>query len=170
MEWFKNIIEKSYDENGSINIEILVKEFDKEFSKNAVSKIKYDEALKEIQEKDNQIKELEGVEVEKLKAEVESLKNNEKEIIKNNAIEMALIKAGAKNLKATKALIQLDDEFNEEELKKQIESLTQGEDSSFLFEKNTGFFGSSPEESSGSLEKSFDEMSYSEMCAVMNNR
>lgn len=169
MDWFKELIEKSYDEEGNISLEGLVKEFDKAFSQNAVSKLKYDEVLAEVKEKGEKLTEYEKINIDELMAENERLKEREKQITENNAIEMALVKAGAKNLKAAKALIQIEGDFSEEKLKEQIESLTHGEDSSFLFEKSGSFYGSGIEESSGSVEKSFEEMSYSEMCEAMKN-
>lgn len=169
MDWFKELIEKSYDEEGNISLEGLVKEFDKAFSQNAVSKLKYDEVLAEVKEKGEKLTEYEKINIDELMAENERLKEREKQITENNAIEMALVKAGAKNLKAAKALIQIEGDFSEEKLKEQIESLTHGEDSSFLFEKSGIFYGSGIEESGGSVEKSFDEMSYSEMCEAMKN-
>lgn len=174
MEWFKKIIEKATIEGGNIDIEILVKEFDKEFSQNAVIKAKYDEVCSQLETCQNQISDnnsiisqFEEADIEGLKAEIERLKENEKNIIKSNTIDLALINAGARNLKAARALLELEDEFDEDLLNTQIQNLSQSDESSFLFSQNNSYFGMSPVEGETQQEKGFDEMSYSEMCAYI---
>lgn len=99
------------------------------------------------------------------------------------AVEKALTGAKAKNIKAVKALLELDDakldkDGNVKGLAEQIEKLTSGDDTKFLFEaqKQTkqqqnfkGFQpGASGERKPGEGEKvDFSKMSYDELTAYM---
>jgi len=99
------------------------------------------------------------------------------------AVEKALTGAKAKNIKAVKALLELDDakldkDGNVKGLSEQIEKLTSGDDTKFLFEaqKQTkqqqnfkGFQpGASGEQKPGEGEKvDFSKMSYDELTAYM---
>lgn len=99
------------------------------------------------------------------------------------AVEKALTGAKAKNIKAVKALLELNDakldkEGNVKGLAEQIEKLTSGDDTKFLFEaqKQTkqqqnfkGFQpGASGEQKPGEGEKvDFSKMSYDELTAYM---
>lgn len=99
------------------------------------------------------------------------------------AVERALTGAKAKNIKAVKALLELDDakldkDGNVKGLAEQIEKLTSGDDTKFLFEaqKQTkqqqnfkGFQpGASGEQKPGEGEKvDFSKMSYDELTAYM---
>ncbi|RGT75488.1 phage scaffolding protein [Agathobacter rectalis] len=99
------------------------------------------------------------------------------------AVEKALTGAKAKNIKAVKALLELDDakldkDGNVKGLAEQIEKLTSGDDTKFLFEaqKQTkqqqnfkGFQpGASGEQKPGEGEKvDFSKMSYDELTAYM---
>lgn len=99
------------------------------------------------------------------------------------AVEKALTSAKAKNIKAVKALLELDDakldkDGNVKGLAEQIEKLTSGDDTKFLFEaqKQTkqqqnfkGFQpGASGEQKPGEGEKvDFSKMSYDELTAYM---
>lgn len=99
------------------------------------------------------------------------------------AVEKALTGAKAKNIKAVKALLELDDakldkDGNVKGLAEQIEKLTSGDDTKFLFEaqKHTkqqqnfkGFQpGASGEQKPGEGEKvDFSKMSYDELTAYM---
>lgn len=81
---------------------------------------------KEIADKDNTI--------ETLKGDIASVKLSSK-------IEAALLKAGARNLKACKALIDedsvsIDNKGNLKGLEEQLKELRSGDDTSFLFEQN----------------------------------
>ncbi len=176
MEWFKKIIEMAADKNGSIEIEVLIKEFNREFGKNAVIKSRYDELLAEnekikteIKEKNDILAQYEKIDIQAMKDEIEALKQKQKDIIKDNAIDLALIKAGARNIKAAKALIELDGDFDENLLNEQIKNLAQDENSSFLFSKNSDLSGFMPAQGESENEKSIDEMSYSEMCRYLEN-
>lgn len=100
------------------------------------------------------------------------------------AVEKALTGAKAKNIKAVKALLELDDakfdkDGNVKGLAEQIEKLTSGDDTKFLFEaqKQTkqqqnfkGFQpGASGEQKPGEGEKvDFSKMSYDELTAYMD--
>lgn len=99
------------------------------------------------------------------------------------AVEKALTGAKAKNIKAVKALLELEDakldkDGNVRGLAEQIEKLTSGDDTKFLFEaqKQTkqqqnfkGFHpGASGEQKPGEGEKvDFSKMSYDELTAYM---
>lgn len=99
------------------------------------------------------------------------------------AVEKALTGAKAKNIKAVKALLELEDakldkDGNVKGLAEQIEKLTSGDDTKFLFEaqKQTkqqqnfkGFQpGASGEQKPGEGEKvDFSKMSYDELTAYM---
>jgi len=99
------------------------------------------------------------------------------------AVEKALTGVKAKNIKAVKALLELDDakldkDGNVKGLAEQIEKLTSGDDTKFLFEaqKQTkqqqnfkGFQpGASGEQKPGEGEKvDFSKMSYDELTAYM---
>lgn len=153
MEWFKKIIEDATDENGNINIDILVKEFNTEFKKNAVLKSRYDEEISRIEEEKD--------------GEIQRLKENERRLLRESAVDLALTKAGARSLKAAKALLEIEEDADEETINDKIRSLAENEESSFLFEKNEEFFGSRPDEGADEGSKSLDEMSYSEMCRYL---
>lgn len=99
------------------------------------------------------------------------------------AVEKALIGAKAKNIKAVKALLELDDakldkDGNVKGLAEQIEKLTSGDDTKFLFEaqkqtkQQQNFKGFQPGASGGQKpgegEKvDFSKMSYDELTAYM---
>lgn len=99
----------------------------------------------QLQERDDQLKELKksAGDNEKLTAKIEELENTNKATTaeyegkieamrKEYEIESKLRDAKAKNLKAVKALLNPD-----EDLDKQIKTLTEGEDTAFLFESTT---------------------------------
>lgn len=94
------------------------------------------------------------------------------------AVEKALTGAKAKNIKAVKALLELDDakldkDGNVKGLAEQIEKLTSGDDTKFLFEAQQQNFkgfqpGASGEQKPGEGEKvDFSKMSYDELTAYM---
>lgn len=94
------------------------------------------------------------------------------------AVERALTSAGAKNLKAVRALLELEDakfdkEGNVKGLEEQIEKLTTGEDTKFLFnvqQPNQTFKGFQPGASSQQkpgAEVDPSKMSYDELAAWM---
>jgi hypothetical protein len=94
-----------------------------------------------------------------------------KSINVENAAEKALYNAGAKNIKAVRALLSLDNaEFDENNgilgLKEQIKKLKSASDTEFLFEKNS-FKGVSVGEGSGRTAVNTSDMNYSELCAYL---
>lgn len=138
-----------------------------------------------VKERDTQLKNISKNvgDNEELKTQIEKLQNDNKtatekyqsEITQlkiNSAVEMALTKAGAKTLKACKALldtenIKLDKDGNITGLDEQLKSLTEGEDTKYLF--NTETFKGATIGSGGSDTETLDtsKMNYSELCAYM---
>lgn len=137
--------------------------------KGFIPKSRFDEvneAKKRLQEdlkkRDEQLEELKKIDAEELKAEITRLqeenkqtqKQYEKELNKiklENAIEKALIAAKAKNIKAVKALLDLEKiKLDGEDLiglKEQLDNLQKAEDSKFLFDdgrNNPQFKGFKP--------------------------
>lgn len=99
------------------------------------------------------------------KAEISQLKVN-------NAIEMALTKAGAKTLKACKAMldidhIKLDKDGNITGLDEQIKNLTNNDDTKYLFNTET-FVGASIGNGSNEPGADTSKMNYTELCAYMD--
>jgi len=140
--------------------------------KGFIPKFRFDEvneAKKKLEEelknRDKQLEELKKIDVEGLKAEIEKLQKENQDAKKqyeaelsqirlNNAIEMALVAAKAKNIKAVKALLDLSkiklDGENLIGFKEQVDVLKQADDSKFLFEEtqsNPQFKGLKPAES-----------------------
>lgn len=159
---------------------------------NYIPKARFDEinvqlktAKEEIRTRDTQLEELKKVDADGLNAEIKRLqeenrantKANEaaiRQIKINNAVDIALLTAKAKNPKAVKALLELDNAELEGDtvkgLDKQIKRLTEAKDSSFLFESTEQTFaltGVKPNDGSGAPTKSTDEMTYTELCAYM---
>lgn len=109
-----------------------------------------------IKERDGQLEALKksGGDVEALKGEIAKLQTENKaaaekaaaelkEVQISNAVEKALMGANAKNLKAVKALLnldkaELDADGNVKGLKEQIEGLAKADDSKFLFAEANG--------------------------------
>lgn len=86
-------------------------------------------------------------------------------------IEKELILAGARNLKATLALIDIDsinfEKFNIKLIKEKINELKSNESTSFLFfekQKDNKLKGFRPLESNLHTEKSIENMNYEELC------
>lgn len=120
---------------------------------------------KDVAARDTQLEALKKVDAEGLKAEIEKLQNENKAAKEkfdgdlkrlqiNNAVEKALLGAKAKNIKAVKALLDLESaEFDGETVKglaDQLKKLQEGEDSKFLFDlqaNNQQFKGIKPSES-----------------------
>lgn len=89
------------------------------------------------------------------------------------AVCEALVKAGAKNVVAAKALIDFSSISIKDDkiigIDEQIDELVKNKDSSFLFNrKNKDFKNAAPEESrDGISEKNFKNMTYTEMCKYL---
>jgi hypothetical protein len=103
----------------------------------------------DLKKRDQQLEELKKLNPEKLQEEINRLQEKNKQTQKQyeeelskikleNAIEKALINAKAKNIKAVKALLDLEKvELDGETVKgldDQIKKLTEGEDTKFLFD------------------------------------
>lgn len=105
---------------------------------------------KDIKTRDEQLEALKKIDAEGLQAEIEKLQKENKatkekyeaelkQIRLNNAVEKKLIASGAKNIKATKALldlesVELDEDGNVKGLDEQVKKLQESDDSKFLFD------------------------------------
>ena len=121
-----------------------------EYLKGFIPKSRFDEVNEAKKKLEQDLEALKKIDAEGLQAEIERLqKENEatkekyeaelKQIRINNAVERALIASKAKNIKAVKALldlenVELDEDGNIKGLDKQIKKLQESEDSSFLFD------------------------------------
>lgn len=128
-----------------------------EYLKGFIPKSRFDEVNEakkkleqDIKTRDEQLEELKKIDAAGLKAEIEKLQQENKatkekyeaelrQLRINNAVERALIASKAKNIKAVKALldlenVELDEDGNIKGLDKQIKKLQESEDSSFLFD------------------------------------
>lgn len=146
-----------------------------EYLKGFIPKSRFDEVNEakkkleqDIKTRDEQLEALKKIDAEGLQAEIERLQKENKatkekyeaelrQLRINNAVERALIASGAKNIKATKALLdleslELDEDGNVKGLDEQIKQLQENEDSKFLFNIQSSnkqqFKGFKPGESS----------------------
>ncbi len=167
--------------------------------KDYVAKADYDEVVAEkvklegdIKERDTQLGNLtKSVKnIEDLEATITALQEDNKkkdedhkaEFSKlkiDNAIDLAITKSKGKNPKAIKALLDmegivLDKDGKITGLDKQLEKLTKGDDSSFLFgEKSETLKGASPSNQGGNIntgitKEQFDKMGYKERVNLFN--
>lgn len=146
----------------------------------------------DIKTRDEQIESLKKVDAEGLKVEIEKLQNENKaaqekydadmrKIQIDNAVEKALLGAKAKNIKAVKALLDLEkaelDGENIKGLEDQLKKLTESEDSKFLFdigETKPNITGVKPGERkdtkpTGLTKEQFNKMSYKERVELYNS-
>lgn len=125
---------------------------------------------KDIKTRDEQLEALKKVDAAGLQATIDKLQNENKaakekyeadlkKIQVDNAVERALLSAKAKNIKAVKALLNLEGaEFDGENIKgldEQIKKLQENEDSKFLFNietQNPTFKGIKPGEKSDKIQ------------------
>lgn len=148
LEWLKTILGENYTED-------IDKKVSAEIGKSFVSKTDFNtlnqtkKTLEEdIKTRDGQLEKLKEVDVDELEQTITTLqtqnktdKDNYEEKIKqmqiDNAVEKALIEAKAKNVKAVKALLDLDKVKLDGEtvigLTDQLKTLRESEDSKFLF-------------------------------------
>lgn len=190
----KELIELGLSEEDAKKVE----EASKEELKVYVPKERFDEVNNrkkqlesDVTERDKQLEELKKNvgNAEDLTKQIETLQsenkaNNEKheaevrEIKITNAIEKSLTGAKAKNIKAVKALLELEnvdllEDGTIKDLDKQIQTLKESEESSFLFnsdENNTNFKGFKPGEGNqNSTPKDPSQMTYSELCEFMES-
>lgn len=190
----KELIELGLSEEDAKKVE----EASKEELKVYVPKERFDEVNNrkkqletDVTERDKQLEDLKknAGNTEELTKQIEKLQaenkvNNEKheaevkEIKISNAIEKSLTGAKAKNLKAVKALLDLENvELLEDgtikDLDKQIQTLKESEESNFLFnseENNANFKGFKPGEGNqNSTPKDPSQMNYTELCEFMES-
>ncbi len=136
---------------------------------------KRDKQLKDIEKNvgDNETlkKQIETLQADN-KTASEKYKNEITQLKINSAVDMALTKAGAKTLKAVKALIDIDkisvdESGNVTGVEEQIKGLAEGEDTKYLFNSeafkgvSVGSGGQEPEAAD------ISKMSYTEMCAYL---
>lgn len=119
------------------------------------------------------------LEVERLKEKIVDYEEEIKRLNLQNAVDEGLLKAGAKNVKAARALIDFDGlkegkNGEIEGLDGQIEELVAGEDTGFLFEKRgakKGLKGMKPAYSGGkSGGKDFKDFNYDDWDRYFKNK
>ncbi|MEO1815257.1 MAG: phage scaffolding protein [Acetobacterium sp.] len=198
MEWLKKLLEAAKINEGVLDIDGLMAQISAEFPKQAVPKETFNavsndlkQAKKDIATRDTQLQELKDSagDIETLKTTIETMAQENtkaeakyqeeiKQIKLNNAIEKALSGAKAKNLRAVKALLDMEkvelDGDNLKGLDDQITALTTGEDSKFLFDAaedpKPNFRGINPAEGGDGTPKNLDNPanpSYEELCAIL---
>lgn len=175
----KEVIDKIMAENG--------KDIENAKADNESIKAELAQAQNTLAERDNQLKELKAAagDNEALSAKIAELEAANKEAAAkhreelnalkiNAAVDMALTKSGAKTAKAVKALldmnsIKLDKDGNVTGIEEQVKSLSEGEDTKYLFESpapnHRGFvpgYGSD-----GDTEPDIEKMTYTELAAYM---
>ncbi len=192
LDWLKAILGEAYTEE-------IDKKVSAEIGKNFVAKADFNttnEAKKQaeatVAERDRQLETLRAStgDVNALKEQIATLQTQNTEQAKehakaikqlrlDSAIEAALVGAKAKNVKAVKALLELDKaELNEDGtvkgLAEQLKALAESPDTGFLFDveqkKGGSFKGANPAEGgdgapSGSKEPK--DMDYEELCAYL---
>lgn len=161
--------------------------------KNYIPKARFDEvntaknhAEEQVKERDKQIESLKSAsgDAEKLKKQIEDLQEDNKKkdaahkaeinsLKLSNAVDSALSAAKAKNVKAVRALLNLEDAKLSEDgtvkgLAEQIQALQSAEDSKFLFEASTkpklkGAKAGEDGIDDGDGKPDLDKMSYSEL-------
>jgi len=188
----KELIELGLSEEDAKKVE----EASKEELKTYVPKDRFDEVNNRKKQLESDVterdKQLEGLKenvgnAEELTKQIETLQsenkaNNEKheaevrEIKITNAIEKSLTGAKAKNIKAVKALLELEnvellEDGSIKDLDKQIKTLKESEDTGFLFNSENippGFKGVKPGEGNPNhTPKDPSQMTYSELCEHM---
>lgn len=151
----EEILKKHIGENGQLNVEAASKELREEQGKVFVPKTDFNskneelkQAKTELTSRDQQLEELKKVDAEKLKSEIELLQSKNKDLTEQHeaeikqlkidqAIESQLSAAKAKNTKAVRALIDLENiELNTDGtvkgLKEKITALLESD--AYLFE------------------------------------
>lgn len=90
----------------------ILENFNKELKDNYVEKLKFDEVSasksqldNSLKERDKQLEELKKIDVNEFKTTIDNLQKENESQRKNHVIDMELLKAKAKNVKAVKALI-----------------------------------------------------------------
>lgn len=188
MEWLKTILGDAWTEE-------IDKKVSEEIGRGFVARADFNTLDSEkktlaaaVKERDRQLETLKAGsgDVEAMKQQIAALqadnaaaaKAHEAELTRlkvDRAVDLALSAAGAKNLKAVKALLELDKaEFLEDGSVKglgdQIRKLAEAPDSGFLFGGSAkGFQGFTPGESGGAQPagKAPSDMNYDELCAYL---
>jgi len=181
-----------------VEMKLTTEQIDKIMSmidSNYVQLSKFDEvnqelkkSKEEIKNRDKQLDELKSIDTEKLKDEIIKLQEDNrkaseqyeqqiKQLKIDNYVEKSLINSKAKNFKAVKALLELenaeiDDNGNVKGLNEQIEKLIKGKDTSFLFdnkENQQSFKGIKPAESDTNVKADISKMNYEQLCEYIEN-
>lgn len=190
LEWLKAILGEAYSEETD-------KKVSEEIGKDFVARADFNTLSAEkktladtVKERDRQLETLKATtgDVEALKTKIATLQTENAAAAKayeaeikslkiDTAVELALSAAKAKNVKAVKALLdldkaELDADGTVKGLADQIKKLTEVPDSNFLFETGrAGFKGFKPGESSGPNNQppDYSKMTYDELAAYMEN-
>lgn len=190
LDWLKTILGEAYSEE-------IDKKVSEEIGKNFVARADFNTLNTEkknladtVKERDKQLETLKAStgDVEALKNQIATLqtenataaKAHEAEIKSlkiDTAVELALSAAKAKNVKAVKALLdldkaELDADGTVKGLADQIKKLAEAPDSSFMFETGkAGFKGFKPGESGdpNNQPPDYSKMTYDELAAYMEN-
>ena len=190
LEWLKAILGEAYSEETD-------KKVSEEIGKDFVARADFNTLSAEkktladtVKERDRQLETLKATtgDVEALKTKIATLQTENAAAAKayeaeikslkiDTAVELALSAAKAKNVKAVKALLdldkaELDADGTVKGLADQIKKLTEAPDSNFLFETGrAGFKGFKPGESSGPNNQppDYSKMTYDELAAYMEN-
>lgn len=190
LDWLKTILGEAYSEE-------IDKKVSEEIGKNFVARADFNTLNTEkknladtVKERDKQLETLKAStgDVEALKTQIATLQSENAAAAKayeaeikslkiDTAVELALSAAKAKNVKAVKALLdldkaELDADGTVKGLADQIKKLTEAPDSNFLFETGkAGFKGFKPGESSGPNNQppDYSKMTYDELAAYMEN-
>lgn len=191
LDWLKTILGDAYTDD-------IDKKVSAEIGKNFVAKADFNAVNAEkktltdtVKARDEQLQVLQAStgDAEALKAEIAKLQADNKaaaethaaEILRikvDAAVDTALVNSKAKNVKAVKALLDLDkaelaDDGTVKGLAEQIQKLTAGPDTGFLFDTSNGkpnFKGVKPGEGSNDPapgNKETKDMSYDELCAYL---
>jgi predicted nucleic acid-binding Zn-ribbon protein len=187
----KETIDKIMDENGN-DIENAKADTEKLNTKISDLEKEITGLNGQIKDRDGQLDKLKksGGDAEELKKQIETLQNDNKEAKKaheseirqlkvESAVSAALTTAKAKNIKAVRALLDLDDAKLSEDgtvvgLKEQIDKLAKADDSKFLFDDGkTKFKGTAPGEESDPkpmtvTKEQFQKMGYTDRLKVFN--
>lgn len=150
MEWIKAILEQlKADDDGSINVDAALKQINAEFPKHAVPKEDYNAKSAELKTASKTIAELKAstMDNEALQSKISAYETTVSDLQKNldgqkmdYAIELALMKAGARNIKTVSPLLERDklklDGDGITGLDDQIEAIKKADDTAFLFESD----------------------------------
>lgn len=192
LDWLKAILGDAYSEDIDAKVSAEIgKSFVARADFNATNEAKK-QAEATIKERDKQLETLQAStgDVAALKEQITTLQTQNAEQAKqhaeaikqlklDSAIEAALVGAKAKNVKAVKALLELDKAELAEDgtvkgLTEQLKTLAESPDTGFLFDTDSkkpgSFKGLKPGEKSDktpSGEKTPAEMSYDEICAYL---